>query len=280
MRYGSLLIVAALGLAACSESPQSPTRLSEVETAEGAGAAAVAEGTGGPAAPQADPDAAPEGGMLGYLKEQADAAKAADAQEGVEVAALAPQGEPARSGGGGGFLSQLFGGGGASVKGPELPMAVPGKTLPFGEVARSCVSNVQSLGTATDRYPETGSGYTLIDTEPGNPGMRTFYLTGFRDGCARQFTAALAMFGSPETHEQIRYGPAAQTLPATGLDSAYEAVKNKVCRVATGEPCGNRMGRLARDTAFVSIYQRFGGNRRKDLLLHDGEVVAIDTHGE
>ncbi len=282
MRQGSLLLVGLLALTACSESLDEAPRLSDADVPEGVGGAAVAASDTGPEAPEADPQAAPRSGLLGFLRGQAEAAKTAEpAPEGedVDVAALEPAGREEAEPQSGGFLSGLFGGGGGSG-GIDLPLAVPGRQLPFGQVARNCSGTAENAGTQIDRYPETGDGYRLIDTNPGSDGMRTFFLTGFDDSCAVQFTAALAMFGSPEMHEQIRYGPAAATLPATALDSAYEAVKYRVCRVATGEPCGNRMGRLARDTAFVSIYQRFGGSRRKDLLLHDGQIVAIDTHDD
>jgi hypothetical protein len=40
------------------------------------------------------------------------------------------------------------------------------------------------------------------------------------------------------------------------------------------------MLRFARNTAFVSVYERFGSNPVwKTILLHDGEVIETDIRG-
>ncbi|MBP0483864.1 hypothetical protein [Sagittula salina] len=162
-----------------------------------------------------------------------------------------------------------------AVDAREVPF---GRTLPYGEIARVCNVPETQLGTKAGSWPERGARYDLRDSAPGSTGARTYYLTGFRDGCARQFTAALVMFGSPETWEQIHYGPAGESLPVLATDTAFEAVKSRVCRVGAGKPCGKRMSALERDTVFVSLYERFEDNTRwKNLLIHGGEVVAMGS---
>lgn len=158
----------------------------------------------------------------------------------------------------------------------EVPLGVK---LPYGEIARVCRVPARKLGKKVEGYPEKGSKYVLYDSAPGATAAHSFYLTGFKDRCARQFTAALVVFGSPESYEQIHYGPSGKDLPVAATDKAYEKVKSRVCRVRKGKPCGTKMRALARDTVFVSVYERFGSNPRwKNILLHDGEVVAVDIN--
>ena len=160
---------------------------------------------------------------------------------------------------------------------PDYEQVGPGVTLPYGKVARLCGTPANRLGKKAGQYPERGGKYKLYDSAPGSTGLRSFFLTGFDDGCARQFSAALVIFGTPEIYEQIRYGAPSKTQPVAETDQAYEQVKSRVCRSGRGKPCGSRMSQLARDTVFVSIYERFGSNARwKNLLLHDGEVLALD----
>ena len=65
--------------------------------------------------------------------------------------------------------------------------------------------------------------------------------------------------------------------PYSTTDAAYETLKSRVCGVGKGKPCGSSMSRLARNTAFVSVYETFGSNPEwKTILLHDGEVVETD----
>ncbi|WP_323771671.1 hypothetical protein [Antarctobacter sp.] len=176
------------------------------------------------------------------------------------------------------------GDGGADAPGPaprpgapdarEVPLGVK---LPYGQLARVCGEPKRKLGKQIEGYPAKGSKYVLYDSAPGTTAPRSFYLTGFKDRCARQFTAALVIFGAPESYEQLHYGPSGAELPVSSTDAAYEKVKSRVCRVRKGKPCGSKMRTLARDTVFVSVYERFGSNPRwKNILLHDGEVVAVD----
>ena len=154
------------------------------------------------------------------------------------------------------------------ASGPVAPPAAAavaaGHALPFGALSVAC--NDPEPGTAI----AAEAGYTLRDSAPGSTEPRAHWVTGFQDGCARQFTAALALFGDVTTHET--------TVSATGggdaTDRAYEMVKAEVCGVPAGRPCGD-IARLAADTVFVSMFPAFGGESA-EILLHGGEVVASD----
>jgi hypothetical protein len=160
--------------------------------------------------------------------------------------------------------------------GPDARDVPFGTVLPFGEVARVCEAKTNgSLGRRLDQAPESGRGYKLYDSAPHTIGARTFYVTGFKDNCPRQFTAALAVFGAPEVHEQLRYGLPSKSYPYSTTDKAYEKVKSAVCRVGKSKPCGAKMPALERNTVFISTYEKFSDNARwADILLHDGVVVA------
>lgn len=161
---------------------------------------------------------------------------------------------------------------------PDARLVAPGTVLPYGEVARVCDLPTRDLGSEVARYPERRPQYRVYDSVPGSTTPRVFYVTGFPDGCARQFTAAMAMFASPAMHEQLRYGAPAESLPYSDTDKAYDQIKRRVCGVGRNKPCGSRIGQLERDTAFVTVYERFGSNARwATILLHDGQVVARDT---
>ena len=217
----------------------------------------------------------PRGGLLGFLQRAADEARA-EPDGTVEVAAM-PQDtatDAPRTG--------LFGGGGNGPRqgDPDFQIVPLGTTLPYGVLARVCNVRPRQLGTRVDRYPEGRGMYALYDSNPGNTAPHTFYVTGFKDNCARQFTAALAVFGSTETHEQLRYGLPAQVQPYSQTDAAYERLKSRICRVGRGKPCGSALPRLSRNTVFVSVYERFGSNPVwKTILIHDGEVVETDIRG-
>lgn len=147
--------------------------------------------------------------------------------------------------------------------------------LPFGEVGRVCDARPQDLGHRIEHVAQKGVGYALYDSAPGTASVRTFYVTGFSDNCVRQFTASLAIFGSPEFHEQLRYGLPAEEYPYSVTDAAYETVKSRVCRVASNRPCGDRISQLKNTTVFVSVYEHFNDNARwADMLLHDGALLA------
>ncbi|SIS60098.1 hypothetical protein SAMN05421759_101691 [Roseivivax lentus] len=305
MRCAPILCCLALALSACGIAPEPgaegdvPT-LSGLELADEAGQAEIAarpaeaapeaadtplsEAAGVGGRPAATPgDAAPEGWLLGFFRNRADAASApaptaADRARDSVLASLpaesrvAPPDAPADESGGTGFFSGLFGGGGATVPSARSEVG-PNEAVPFGALARLCGVDVGRLASAIERHER----YRLYDSAPGQTGPRNWYITGFDDGCARQFTAALALFGTVETHESLRYGAAAGDLPMTATDEAYKDVKSRICRVGRSQPCGSRLGRLDRTSVFVTVYERFGGNARwMNAFLHDGDVAATD----
>ncbi|MGR3490586.1 MAG: hypothetical protein ACU0DW_00900 [Shimia sp.] len=157
------------------------------------------------------------------------------------------------------------------------PEVTPGTQLEYGTIATVCGLSPRDMGEMVGTYPEGRTRYTLYDSAPGSLNQRTHYLTGFKDGCARQFTAALALFGTPDAHEAIRYSSGQRHIAFTATDRAYEAIRARTCRGATvGTPCG-RAERLNRETAFVSVYERFGTSPQwADILIHDGAIVAKD----
>ncbi|MFW2545049.1 hypothetical protein ACN2XU_20655 [Primorskyibacter sp. 2E107] len=226
-----------------------------------------------------------------------DAEDGAAAREAVQEAALLPEGDTPGPGAPvpqapesepRGLFGGLFGGDDPSepatdaTPGPSAPdyaKVGPGVTLPHGTVARLCGVEGRSLGKKAESFPLRGT-YTLFDSKPGSTEARNFYLSGFDDGCLRQFTAALVMFGSVESYEQIHYGAPGVTLPRSETDVAYEGLKGRLCGVARDAPCGSKISRLSGNTAFVSIYERFENNARwTTLLVHDGDLLAVDTKG-
>lgn len=153
----------------------------------------------------------------------------------------------------------------------EIPTSQPSAAFAAGpEPAPVCGLSRARLGTPID----SAAGYTVYDTNPSTTAPRPHYVTGFRDGCAREVTAALALFGDVATHETTRYGAGQGALSPT--DAAYEEIKGRVCGVPAGRPCGARLDRLEGDTVFLSLYPVFGSDQHTDLLLHRGEVAAMD----
>ena len=218
----------------------------------------------------------PRRGLLGFLQRAADEAQAPEGEQ-VELAALPPAENDTAT-----TSSGLFGGRANSQRAddPDFQTVPLGTRLPFGTLARVCDVRPRQLGRRIERYPENRGVYQLFDSDPGETAPHTFYVTGFKDGCARQFTAAMALFGSTQTHEQLRYGLPAQVQPYSTTDAAYERLKSRICRVGRGKPCGAALPRLARNTVFVSVYERFGSNPTwKTILIHDGEVVETDIRG-
>lgn len=223
-------------------------RLSEVETAAETGRQTVAA-----SGPQ-DPDA--------------PISENYDGQGGAAVPAAAPS--P-----GGGLLGRLFGGGGVAPPedGPASRQVAPGTQLPFGTVATVCGVTPGMRGQQVAEQ----SGYGIWDSQPGERAPHTFYITGMADGCDRQFTAALALAGDVSTHELVRYS---SPEGYSRSDSVYEAIKAKVCRVAHGTPCGEKVDVLDGQTAFVTAYPRFGSSDRwAEILVHNGAVHAVSREG-
>lgn len=258
----------ALVAAACS-GVSDVERLSEVEVAGEPGAAR--------ALPEQDTAGA---GFFSRIFGGRDAPASPVPEAGAAGEAADPE-APATGGAGGGFLARLFGGeagGRPRTDGAaEVQDIAFGDRLAYGTIGRLCDVPDRRLGREIARFPERRPMYRLYDSDPGNTAPHAFYITGFSDGCVRQFTAALAMFGAPSTHEFLRYGQPAEVQPFSATDEAYESLKRQVCGARRGQPCGPRIDRLERNTAFVSIYERFGVNPTwKNLLLHDGEVLAVD----
>ncbi|MDW3117346.1 MAG: hypothetical protein R8G60_05780 [Roseovarius pacificus] len=283
-----LLFFAALTvLAGCADPMDKVVRLSDQDVAEDAPMLDVAR------AP--DPEETAGGGFLARLLNRSEGSASltddtmaddgASATGGetqtasVDDGATAPDRARSRRGGFFGLLSS-----GASK--PDDPATAatsdipPGTVLPYGRVARICGLSLGQMGKVIASYPERRPVHRLYDSDPGNTAPHTFYLSGFGDGCARQFTASLAVFGTVEMHEQLRYGLPAEVQPYSDTDKAYEKVKSRVCGVPQRKPCGTRIRRLEKDTVFLSIYERFGGNADwTNLLLHGGDVVAQDRKG-
>lgn len=159
--------------------------------------------------------------------------------------------------------------------GPDAQDVPMGTILPFGQIARVCDAKGKNVGKLVEQAARRGARYKLYDSVPNSASPRTFYVKGFKDNCPRQFTAALALFGTPELHEQLRYGLPAKEYPYSTTDKAYEVIKSQVCGVARSKPCGPRISRLEQTTVFVSAYENFSANARwADMLLHKGSVLA------
>jgi len=230
------------------------------------------------------PASAPAGPADGEAAVEATAA----APETTETAALTPQAQapqtqaalqpaapaPKRRG--------LFGLGGGNTNTPASPAVVdtfsqdvsPGATVAFGAVGRACGIKGRALGKKVAKAP--ARGFALHDTAPGTLGPRTYFLTGFADGCARQFTAATITLGDAATYEQFRFGPGAENLPFGETDRAYAKIKRKVCGVGRKKPCGTKIKALSGSTFFVTSYRDLGHTGTwSEVLVHDGAVAAV-----
>ncbi len=282
-REGSILadLLEGAGTDATEDTAQSSAPLPNANVSE-TGPVAAAQAKTAPVG-----QAAASGGLLGWLRGAAQSDTSAKAD--VTPVAAAPQDaetipakaedapaaqipdlvEPQKR-------RTLFGRPRASAPGDVNAMDVaPGMTVPFGQLARVCGAQPARTATLVDKAARKGRGYALYDTAPDSTGPRTFYVTGFSDSCPRQFTAALAMFGDPAFHEQLRYGLPADEYPYSTTDKAYETLKRRVCNVGRTKPCGTRIDRLSRNTTFISAYENFTDNARwADMLLHDGAVLA------
>lgn len=162
----------------------------------------------------------------------------------------------------------------------ENPVAESARAIEFGEVSKVCGKSKRSMGKEVDRFPERGSGFRLYDSDPTSTALRDHYVTGFKDGCARQFKASLALLGAPSVHEAMRYDPMVKGKPYSGTDIAYERIKTRVCGKGKGKPCtASGVKKMEKNTAFVTAYKRFGGSAHAEMLLHNGKIVARDLEG-
>ncbi|WP_417273133.1 hypothetical protein [Celeribacter halophilus] len=151
-----------------------------------------------------------------------------------------------------------------------------GEVLPFGEVGINCEIRPRAMGAKVDQFPREGRPvWQLYDSAPENTAPHSQYITGFADGCARQVTAALVMFGAAGLHEVLRYSDDTDR-DWSNADKTYEKIKRKTCGVGRGSYCpAERLSDLERQVAFVSIYPRFGAEEDwLELLLHDGQVMS------
>lgn len=150
-----------------------------------------------------------------------------------------------------------------------------GEVLPFGKVGVACGLRKSEMGREVDSFPKEGKAqWFLYDTNPASTGPRTQFITGFSDKCARQFTASLALFGAPALHETHRYSATQRSRPYSQADTAYEAIKSRLCGVGRGKPCpAAKIGAVEKKVAFVTVYHRFGDtNDWLELLLHNGKL--------
>ena len=154
----------------------------------------------------------------------------------------------------------------------------PSTTLGFGDFVKACKVRKRDLGTEVARSPGAGD-YRLYDTNPSSIEPRIQYVTGFKDGCPRQFRAALALFGSPQVHETRRYDKRNNTAYSAS-DAAYEKAKNRVCRVSTGTPCpAKRYDKLEKQLAFLTAYRSFGTSGDwMEVVLFGGNVAGQSVH--
>lgn len=165
--------------------------------------------------------------------------------------------------------SSLGTGGAGAVNVPQVTSDV---RLPFGEIAANCTVSKGDMGTLVDQ----NGGYALYDSATNQATLRNHYVTGFKDKCARQFSAATAIMGDVGTHEVVRYLPTNAKHPYSAADTAYEQIKASYCGVGRGQSCGAKLDRLAKSTSFITVYEGFEDNAKwADMLLYNGEVAAI-----
>lgn len=161
-----------------------------------------------------------------------------------------------------------------------IPELAPGARPAVGQVVKRCDLRPRDMGRLSDKYPQRAPRYKLYDSAPNNTATRAFYITGFTDGCAREIHAAVAMFAGPVLHEQLRFGAPAKVLARGGVDAAYDKIKRKTCGAGRKTPCGSKIAKLDKTTAFVTAYPRAGGPQWANLLLHDGVLMAADAKGK
>lgn len=167
------------------------------------------------------------------------------------------------------LFGSLFSGKSQSAPPPTGPVA-------FGKLVKDCDTRKSAMGKKTDQLKMGGQGFALYDSDPTSNLQRDFYVIGFKDKCARKFKAAVAMFGDLHLHEITRYSLDKDLLPYSRTDKAYETLKSRYCRVKKGEACGDeKMPSLAENTAFLTMYESFGGaGRWAEILLYKGEIHA------
>ncbi len=209
-----------------------------------------------------------QAGFFGRLFSGTSSSPAATEQSDDSDAAATPTATPANAGTRGGLFSRLT----PERTGPDAALVTVGTQVPYGTIATNCDVSRSQLGTKVG----SASGYTLYDTIPNATSLRTHYIMGFKDRCARQFSAATALMGDVGTHEVVRYLPSNKRVAYSVTDNAYEDIKASFCRVGRGQPCGSKLDRLSKSTTFITAYRNFGSNPAwSNILLHNGTVVAM-----
>ncbi len=185
-----------------------------------------------------------------------------------EKAATAPEPEARRP------RKGLFGP--RRTKASQFPQTDPDVMLPFGQIGSACGVRGKALGKEVDSIGRRGKGYKLYDTKPTQTGPRTHFLTGFKDGCPRQFTASLALLESPVLHEQLLSAVGDKAQHSTSADIAFQKIRAQVCRIGRGKACPEKhVEKMEQSMTFVTTYERFGGAARwTKILLHNGKVEA------
>ncbi|MGY3669526.1 hypothetical protein ACW9UM_11645 [Marinovum sp. KMM 9989] len=257
----AISIAALFWLSGCGDPLAGVDRLSDIELADEAQVPAMAAPEEG-----SDQPVAREGLLQQMIGGDDTTPDAPNAQAGQTAALSAPK--PRR-----GLFGRITGG--ASNRSSEQPPSVPaGTLLSFGLVKPVCDLPNDKRGAEIEAFPARSKAYRLYDSAPGKTTPHPFYITGFADGCARTFTAAVAVFGAPAMHELLRYGLPAEVQPYSAIDSAYETIKSRVCRVRAGQPCGSKVSAIEKNTVFVSAYETYGSNAHwLEMLLHDGALV-------
>lgn len=164
----------------------------------------------------------------------------------------------------------------ALMKPSVVEARVPSGPSPLGVSVKVCGVSKKTMGTKIDGYPAKGPKVFLYDSNPKTKSPHDFYITGFKDNCARKFTAAVAMFGDLELHEIMRYEVSAKSLPYSDTDKAYEVLKGQKCNVGKGVACGSKkMKSFSKSTALVTFYGAFGDvGEWAEVLLHNGKIYA------
>ncbi|NIY80571.1 hypothetical protein HCZ23_13980 [Celeribacter sp. HF31] len=224
------------------------------------------------------------GGMFAFLKPKRDEAQveevAMPVEEGFEARpethGVAPelpeQATPTEPK----SRKPLFGFLQSQPKDAPVSTVKPGELLAFGEVGINCEIRPRAMGEKVDQFPREGRPvWQLYDSDPSSIEPRSQYITGFSDGCARQVTAALTMFGAAGLHEVLRYSDHSER-DWSQADKTYEKIKRQACGVGRGEYCpAASLDALERQVAFVSVYPYFGAEEDwLELLLHDGQVMS------
>lgn len=244
----------------------------------------------------ATPDAAPRRGFFGRMfgRGSDDAAVVVGNGSGqtrpnarpgsalVEPASLNAAPVPAQTEetGGGGFFGLFRRNPTPEPDGPEPEGTVPQSNsvegvLPFGTIARVCEFSSPALGVKID----SRAGFTLYDSEQDGILQRSHFVTGFKDGCARKFTAGLVTLGRPSVYESARYGSDLDDLLETPLTRRYEREKSRICGVRRNRECEAAKGLDALDAQllFVTAYEYFGNpHEKQSILLGNGVLLASE----